>query len=75
MAVNTRAIVNVSQVVAKGVIDYNAKHDNEKDKVLAAIVNVSSLAAKFPTRVSLAYNVSKAAVDMLTKGMALELGM
>lgn len=66
--------MNVSQVVAQRIIDYNAKQDNENDKVMGAIVNMSSLAAKFPTRVSLAYNVSKAAVDMLTKGMALELG-
>jgi NAD(P)-dependent dehydrogenase (short-subunit alcohol dehydrogenase family) len=38
------------------------------------IVNVSSNAAKVPMRCSLAYNASKAAVSMMTKQMARELG-
>ncbi|ODN04788.1 D-erythrulose reductase [Orchesella cincta] len=71
LGVNTRAIVNVSQIVAKRLIQHNSKTD---DKAMCSIVNISSLASRFPTRISTAYNLSKAAVDMLTKSMALEWG-
>ncbi|CAL8113778.1 unnamed protein product [Orchesella dallaii] len=71
IGVNTRGILNVSQIVAKRLIAYNSKSD---DKVICSIVNISSLASRFPTRISTAYNLSKAAVDMITKSMALEWG-
>lgn len=75
IGVNTRAVVNVSQVVAKRIIQYNKMNGTiDSDRLLGSIVNISSLASRFPTKISTSYNVSKAAVDMLTKGMALELG-
>lgn len=39
-----------------------------------SIVNISSIAGQRPGRGAAAYSVSKAAVDMLTKASALELG-
>jgi len=71
LGVNTRAILNVSQVVANRLIEHNK---NSSEKLICSIVNISSLASRFPTRISTAYNLSKAAVDMLTKSMALEWG-
>jgi len=73
MGVNLRGIVAVSQVIAQRIIKYN-EGKREGERVTGNIVNVSSLASKFPTRISVAYNLSKAGVDMLTKAMALELG-
>jgi len=65
MNINVKAIINCSQVVCQGMID-SGKGGN--------IVHVSSLAARLGTRASIPYNLSKAALDILTKSMALELG-
>ncbi|MFJ3486516.1 SDR family oxidoreductase [Pseudomonas sp. NPDC090202] len=65
MAVNTRAPMLVAQVVARDLITRG---------VPGAIVNVSSLAAAVGTRDHLAYCASKAALDAMTRVMAVELG-
>jgi len=65
MAVNTRAPMVIAQVVARDLI---------KRGVPGAIVNVSSLAAAVGTRGHLAYCASKAALDAMTRVMAVELG-
>ena len=65
MAVNTRAPMVVAQIVARDLI--------ERGKA-GAIVNVSSLAAAVGTRDHLAYCASKAALDAMTRVMAVELG-
>lgn len=65
MAVNTRAPMVIAQVVARDLI---------KRGVPGAIVNVSSLAAAVGTRDHLAYCASKAALDAMTRVMAVELG-
>jgi NAD(P)-dependent dehydrogenase (short-subunit alcohol dehydrogenase family) len=65
MNINVKAMINVSQVVAQGMIDAG---------IHGSIVNISSLASRCGTRRSTVYNLSKAAVDMLTKSMAVELG-
>jgi len=63
--INLKQIVNVSQVVVQGMID---------TKQGGSIVNISSLASKCGTRQCVVYNLTKAAVDSLTKAMAVELG-
>ncbi|KAL2726790.1 L-xylulose reductase isoform X1 [Vespula squamosa] len=63
--VNVKAILNVSQVVAKNMIERN---------VAGSIVNVSSQASQAALKDHTIYCSSKGAVDMLTKMMALELG-
>jgi NAD(P)-dependent dehydrogenase (short-subunit alcohol dehydrogenase family) len=65
MAVNARAPMVVAQVVARDLI---------KRGVPGAVVNVSSLAAAIGTRDHLAYCASKAALDAMTRVMAVELG-
>ena len=65
IAVNTRAPMVVAQVVAGDLIERG---------VPGAIVNVSSLAAAVGTRDHLAYCASKAALDAMTRVMAVELG-
>ncbi|KAJ2946013.1 hypothetical protein O0L34_g4933 [Tuta absoluta] len=65
MIVNTKAILNVSQVVAKKMIEKGIK---------GSIVNISSQAAKAALRDHVAYCASKGAVDSMTRVMALELG-
>jgi L-xylulose reductase len=65
MAVNTRAPMVVAQTVA---------HDLIARGVPGAIVNVSSLAAAVGTPDHLAYCASKAALDAMTRVMAVELG-
>lgn len=65
MAVNTRAPMIVAQVVARDLI---ARRET------GAIVNVSSLAAAVGTPDHLAYCASKAALDAMTRVMAVELG-
>jgi len=68
MGVNVRAIVNVSQAFAKGVIN------NKREKEGATIVNISSLGDRTAFWGASCYGASKGAVTMLTKSMALELG-
>ncbi|KAJ8730132.1 hypothetical protein PYW07_017170 [Mythimna separata] len=65
MAINVRAILNVSQIVAKKMIENNIK---------GSIVNISSQASKAALKDHTAYCASKGAVDSLTRVMALELG-
>ncbi|XP_026725278.1 L-xylulose reductase-like [Trichoplusia ni] len=65
MAVNVRAMINVSQIVAKKMIQNHIK---------GSIVNLSSQASKAALKDHTAYCASKGAVDALTRVMALELG-
>ncbi|EWY39062.1 short-chain dehydrogenase [Skermanella stibiiresistens SB22] len=65
LAVNARAPMIVAQEVARDLI---------RRGVPGAIVNVSSLAADVGTRDHTAYCASKAALDAITRVMALELG-
>ncbi|XP_068632069.1 D-erythrulose reductase-like [Battus philenor] len=63
--INTKAILNVSQVVAKKMID---------NKLKGSIVSISSQASKAGFKDHVAYSASKGAVDAMTRVMALELG-
>jgi len=65
MAVNVRAPINVGQVVARGMMDEGIK---------GSIVNMSSDASTTPFPATTVYCLTKAAIDMLTKAMAVELG-
>lgn len=65
MAVNVRAVLIVSQVVAKGMIDRRRG---------GAIVNLSSQASMVALPNHAAYCSTKGALDQLTRVMALELG-
>jgi L-xylulose reductase len=65
MAVNLRAVMIVSQVVAKRMIERG---------VAGSIVNVSSMASFQAVRDHAAYCASKAGLDQLSAIMALELG-
>ncbi|MEM7694088.1 MAG: SDR family oxidoreductase [Pseudomonadota bacterium] len=65
MAVNTKAPLVIAQVVAKGLIARGAP---------GAIVNVSSTAARLALKDHASYCASKAALDALTRVMAVELG-
>ncbi|XP_054449286.1 L-xylulose reductase [Pteronotus mesoamericanus] len=62
--VNLRAVIPVSQIVARGLIARKAP---------GSIVNVSSVASQRALMHHSAYSAAKAAMDMLTKVMALEL--
>lgn len=63
--INFKAVFNVSQVIAKGMVERGQG---------GAIVNISSLASSLALEDHAAYCSSKGALDMLTKVMALELG-
>lgn len=63
--VNLRAVIQVSQIVARGLIARGAP---------GSIVNVSSQASQRAMRNHTVYCAAKGAMDMLTKMMALELG-
>ncbi|KAI0211724.1 L-xylulose reductase [Lamellibrachia satsuma] len=63
--VNVTAAVNVSQVVAKGMVDRGKG---------GAIVNISSIAAHMAFPIHTSYCASKGALDQVTRVMALELG-
>ncbi len=65
LAVNARAPMIVSQALVR---DWLAR------RVSGAIVNVSSIAARVGTPGHLAYCASKAALDAMTRVMAIELG-
>ncbi|XP_045448612.1 L-xylulose reductase-like [Melitaea cinxia] len=65
MNVNVKAILNVSQIVAKKMIENGIK---------GSIVNISSQVSKAAIKDHLAYAASKGAVDSMTRIMALELG-
>ncbi len=64
-AVNVRAVMILSQVVARGMIERGAG---------GAIINVSSQASKIGLADHTTYCASKGALDNLTRAMALELG-
>jgi NAD(P)-dependent dehydrogenase (short-subunit alcohol dehydrogenase family) len=66
MAVNVRAAMIVAQACARSMISRGAG---------GAIVNVSSVAAQVGTPLHAAYCASKAALDALTRVMAVELGV
>jgi L-xylulose reductase len=63
--VNVKAVLNVSQVVAKGLIAKNSP---------GAIVNISSQESSRAVNYHGIYGATKGALDQLTKIMALELG-
>ncbi|CAF4923041.1 unnamed protein product [Pieris macdunnoughi] len=63
--VNVKSIINISQVVAKKMIENNTK---------GAIVNISSQASKAALKDHTIYSASKAGLDAITRAMALELG-
>jgi NAD(P)-dependent dehydrogenase (short-subunit alcohol dehydrogenase family) len=63
--VNVKAAINVSQVVARKMVDKGIK---------GSIVNISSICAERPVSMETVYSATKAALDAMTKGMALELG-
>ncbi|CAG7838123.1 unnamed protein product [Allacma fusca] len=65
MDVNLKAVINVSQVVAKGMVDSGTGGN---------IVNISTVAALRAYPNASVHSISKAALDMLTKLMAVELG-
>ncbi len=65
LAVNVRAVLIISQVIARGMI---ARGDG------GAIVNLSSTASSVALRDHTSYCTSKGALDQLTRIMALELG-
>ncbi|GBP78533.1 hypothetical protein EVAR_61665_1 [Eumeta japonica] len=65
MSLNVKAILNVSQIVASKMI---------VKKIKGAIVNISSQASMAALANHTAYCASKAAVDSMTRVMALELG-
>ncbi len=65
MAVNVRAVMVVSQVVAAGMVQRGRG---------GSIVNVSSIASSIALRDHASYCASKGALDQLTRVMALELG-
>ena len=69
MAVNCRAALQMSQMVAKALIDRRQPHSAS-----GAIVHLSSQSSSTAIRERCAYSLSKAGVDYLTKSMALELG-
>ncbi|XP_049948136.1 L-xylulose reductase-like [Schistocerca serialis cubense] len=64
-AVNVKPIINVSQVVVEGMV---------KRKTGGSIVNISSQASQAALLNHTVYCASKAAVDQITKVMAVELG-
>lgn len=65
MAVNARAVMVVSQVIARGMVERGNG---------GAIVNVSSQSSSHAVLDHAAYCASKGALDQLTRVMALELG-
>ena len=65
MAINLRAVVVVSQIIANGMIERG---------VPGSIVNVSSMSSFQALPNHAAYAASKAGLDQLTKVMAVELG-
>lgn len=63
--VNVKAVLNISQIVARKMVE---------NKTHGAIVNISSQASKAALKDHTIYSASKAALDALTRAMALELG-
>jgi len=65
VAINARAVLNICQVVANDLIARNKP---------GSIVNISSMASVIPCNYCSVYGASKAALDMITKSMASEIG-
>ncbi|CAG9584618.1 unnamed protein product [Danaus chrysippus] len=65
VGINLKSVINISQVVAKKMIE---------KKIAGAIVNVSSQASKKALPNHTIYSATKAALDSVTRTMALELG-
>ncbi|CAG2175182.1 unnamed protein product [Oppiella nova] len=63
LRINLRAYVKLSQLAIPYLEETNG-----------TIISISSIASTHPTKLALAYDISKAGVDMMTKVMALELG-
>ena len=63
--INLKAAFNISQMVAKQMVDRRQG---------GSIVNMSSVAGLHPAPNFSIYSISKAALDMLTRNMAVELG-
>lgn len=63
--VNVKAVLNISQIVARKMVE---------NKTHGTIVNISSQASKAALKDHTIYSASKAALDALTRAMALELG-
>ncbi|CAH2037567.1 unnamed protein product, partial [Iphiclides podalirius] len=63
--INVKAVLNISQVVARKMVE---------NKTPGVIVNISSQASKAALKDHAIYSASKAALDALTRAMALELG-
>lgn len=63
--INVKAVLNISQAVAKKMVE---------NKTQGSIVNISSQASKAALKDHAIYSASKAALDALTRAMALELG-
>ncbi|KAM3964545.1 L-xylulose reductase-like [Aphomia sociella] len=63
--VNVKAVLNISQVVARKMVE---------NKTHGAIVNISSQASLAALKDHTIYSASKAALDGMTRAMALELG-
>ncbi|CAL8095739.1 unnamed protein product [Orchesella dallaii] len=66
-SVNFKAVVNVSQAVVKGLIQHERAQGG-------TIVNISSVFDTTPSKGISIYSCTKAAILMLTKSLALELG-
>ncbi|KAJ0177187.1 hypothetical protein K1T71_007196 [Dendrolimus kikuchii] len=63
--VNVKAVLNISQIVARKMVE---------NKTHGTIVNLSSQASKAALKDHTIYSASKAALDAITRAMALELG-
>ena len=63
--VNVKGMMHVSQIIGKSMVERGVK---------GSIVNLSSQASMAALEDHLIYGMTKAAVDMMTKIMALELG-
>jgi len=63
---NVRAVISVSQIVVEDMIQRGNG---------GCIINISSMGAKVATQSLGIYDTTKAALDMLTKSMAVELGV
>jgi len=65
MSVNLMAAINLTQIVGRKMVAAGRK---------GSIVNISSINGLKPMRECMAYNISKAGLDMMTKQFAMELG-
>lgn len=71
MEQNLMTSYRITQAVAKRMIKQAAEEDG--DKSAGAIINISSIAARMVQKNMLAYAVSTAALDQMTRAMAIEM--